>query len=187
MFSVFRKTSESKAVDRTPRGVLPTFMTDELVVLSKASPTIRNTYEIRLALYMAVSRGLRFILAVRPHAAVDPTIVSLLHEHAAKIEVVQLEDFCVYFGHDSPSGEKDGWVLGDATAFSALKSTIQSAWLLERLNVGHEFSGAELGDLVVALRNECISALNVDGENVGQALMQLVAAAHKEGGSVFIQ
>ena len=187
MFNMFRKKAEPQPIQRKPRGVLPTYATNEVVVLSKASPTIRNTYEIRLALYMAVSRGLRFILAVRPQAVVDPSITSLLQEHGGKIEEAQRDDFSVYFGHASPSGDGDGWVLGDAAALSTLRDAIQSPWLKSRLNVGHEFSGAELVDLKAALDNESISSPNVDDENVGRALLALIAAARNDGGSVFIQ
>ena len=187
MFNMFRKKSESKPPRRTPRAVLPTFVTSELIVLSKASPSIRNTYEIRLALYMAVSRGLRFILAVRPDAVVDPTVISLLQENGAKIEEAQLEDFCVYFGHVSSSEEKDGWVLGDAAALLALRDSIQSRWLRDRLVPGYEFSGSELSNLADALSKENISALNIDGEDFSEALIHLAAAASKDGGCVFIQ
>ena len=187
MFNMFRKKTEPEAIERKPRGVLPTYATNEIVVLSKASPAIRDTYEIRLALFMAVSRGLRFILAVRPQAVVDPTIKSLLQEHGGKIEEAQLEDFSVYLGHASSNGEMDGWVLGNTAALSTLKDSVQSPWLKARLNVGYAFSGAELDDLNAALGKESITSLNVDGENVGRALLALIAAARNDGGSVFIQ
>lgn len=184
---MLRKKNKGVAPQRKLRGVLPTFVSDEAVVLSKASPSIRNTYEIRLALYMAVSRKLRFILALRPKAVIDPKVTLLLQEHGAQIQEAQLDDFCVYFGHASPSGDENGWVLGDAAALEQLKESVQSVWLRERLAPGHVFSCEELDILCSTLGQERVSALNVNGENVGQALLQLATAARREGGSVFVQ
>jgi hypothetical protein len=187
MFDILRRKSKDVAPERKLRGVLPTFVSDELVVLSKASPTIRNTYEIRLALYMAVSRKLRFILAVKPQTVVDPVVTSLLKEHGAQLQEAQLEDFCVYFGHASPNGDESGWVLGDAAALHQLQNSVRSAWLRERLVPGHVFPCEELDILCSDLGKEHISVLNIDGENVGQALLQLATAARRESGSVFIE
>ena len=59
MFNPFRKQLPPPESGRTLRAVLPTYVTDK-VVLSKAAPSIRNTYEIRLALLMAPEISVSF-------------------------------------------------------------------------------------------------------------------------------
>jgi hypothetical protein len=176
-----------KQTERLPRGILPTYVTDKLVVLSKAAPTLRNTYEIRLALYMAKSKGLRFVLAVRPGAEIEPSVLSLLEAHGGKVEEVALADYSVYFGHAHPNGEEDGWVFGDNAAMDMLSECIENQWLREHLRVGANFAGADLDRLEQSLLSETMSAANVDGENVRDALLSLVQSAKQEGGIVFVQ
>ena len=174
------------SANAVPRAIQPTFVNDEMVVLGKASPVIRNTYEIRLALYMAVSRGLRFILGVPPGAQLDPQLSRLIGERGGVVEEVRMNDFSVYFGHESPSGEGDGWVLGDAAAWKSLKAAVRSEWLQQRLVPGYTFVDRELSPFAEALLAESISATNVDGEDVREALLLLAATARNDGGCVFI-
>jgi hypothetical protein len=176
-----------KQTERLPRGILPTYVTDKLVVLSKAAPMLRNTYEIRLALYMAESKGLRFVLAVRPAAEIESSVLSLLETHGGKVEEVALADYSVYFGYAHPNGEEDGWVFGDNAAMDMLRESIENQWLREHLRVGANFDGADLDRLEQSLLSETMSAANVDGENVRDALLSLVRSAKQEGGIVFVQ
>src|SRR6266850_1806971 len=100
MFGLFKRRNKPSP-ERKPRGVLPTYVTNDSVVLSKAAPLIRNAYEIRLALYMAKSRNLRFILAVRPQAQVEASLVALIKEHGGSVDESQLDDYSVYVGSAS--------------------------------------------------------------------------------------
>ena len=186
MFSFFKRPKE-KFPERVPRGVLPTYVTDNLVVLSKAAPVLRNTYEIRLALYMATSKGLGFVLAVRPDTRIDASLAALLSEHGGKIEETPLADHSVYFGYASLTGEEEGWVLGSAATLSELVKHFDSEWLREYIHVGANFTDSRLDELEKALLSETVNASNIDGENVRDALLVLVRAAKKKGGTVFVQ
>ena len=181
MFGIFKRKSERPDVERRPRGILPTYVTKDVVVLSKVAPIVRNTYEIRLALYMATSKGLKFVLAVRPQASVDAAVIALLEQHGGQVQEGQLDDHSVYLGYRKANGEEDGWVLGNSAAMSVLVQSLRSEWLRERLRVGAGFSGDDLTALENTLRNENFSQQNIDGESVQAALLALVVAA-KEGG-----
>lgn len=189
MFGLFKKKSapQPPVAERTPRGVLPTYVTDAMVVLSKAAPAIRNTYEIRLALFMAKSRNLRFLLVVRPGAKVEASVRKLLEEHGGAIEEQQLDDYCVYIGWGFEEGEQEGWVLGDAAAFNTLMGAFKSSNLKILLRVGASISGPELDTVTFDLTTEEVSARNIDGENVREALLALTADAKKNGGTLFVQ
>ena len=58
------------------RGILPTFVTDDRLVLAKASPVVRNTHEIRLAIYFSLKRESAFTLAVLPNAVIDAQLIA---------------------------------------------------------------------------------------------------------------
>ena len=148
---------------------------------------IRNTYELRLALYMAKSKGLRFVLAVKPETQVDPAFIALLREHGGEIQETRVTDCSVYFGRTGENDKEEGWVLGDLAALESLRQSVQSAWLKERLHVGAIFGGTDLEQFESALRKEPITAANIDEENVKEALLRLVAAARQEGGVLFVQ
>src|SRR5438093_8973884 len=99
MSGLFKSKTPEKNTEPRPRGVLPTYVTHDAVVLCKASPTIRNAYEIRLALFMASTRKCRFILAVRPGAVVEPALRAHLEAHGGSIQEREFEDYSVYVGH----------------------------------------------------------------------------------------
>jgi hypothetical protein len=177
------KSNEARA-----RGVLPTFVSDDLVVLCKSSPTIRNSYEIRLALYMAFTRNSKFILAVRHGAKVDPVLRAHLEQHGGSIQEMEISDYSVYVGHSKPDGEEgDGWVLGDSKAHSKLCATLRSDWCRKRIAVGSSLAGADIGALERVLIAESISQTNIDDENVRDALLALAHAAKTVGGTIFVQ
>ncbi|WP_158886664.1 hypothetical protein [Rhodanobacter sp. L36] len=189
MFGLFKKkpVAQAEVAGRKPRGVLPTYVTDTMVVLSKASPAVRNTYEIRLALYMAKSRNLRFLLAVRPGAKVEASVRQLLGEQGAAIEESQLDDYCVSLGWGFEEGEREGWVLGDTAAFNALVKELESSDLKALLRVGASLSGSQLDTVIASLANEKTTVLNIDGERVIEAMLVLATDARKNGGIFFVQ
>lgn len=169
------------------RAVLPSYVTEKLVVLSKASLQIRETYEIRLALFMAASEGLQFVLAVRSGAVVDASVRELVAEHGGTVQEAELPEFSVYFGRAKLDGTEDGWVLGDSSALQSLASTLKAERLRSRLTVGAAWAHEELDELAAELSAERIALDNIDGENVVTAFLELVRAARVEGGHLFIQ
>jgi hypothetical protein len=169
------------------RGVLLTHITDDSAVLCKAAPSIRNTYEIRLGLFMAKSNHRRFILAVLPETKVDASIVTLLQEHGGEIRRGTLDDYCVYVGTAHADGSEGGWTLGAAAAFFAFVSSLQSVWLRKRLRVGAEIRGEDLLEFGNELWQESVTATNIDGENIKEALLELMVHAIKSEGSLFFQ
>jgi len=187
MFGLFSKKQEPVPEQRAPRAVLPTYVSDELAVLAKASMTIRNTYEIKITQFMAVSKNLRFVLGVNPGAVVDPSVQALLQEHGGTIEEAVLKDYCVYVGKLKPNGDEEGWVLGDASAWKSFIASLRSEWLRDTLRVGCEIREQELALLSEALSGENCSATNIDDENVVESMLVLVASARREGGILFIQ
>ena len=173
---------------RKPRGCLPTYVTKDRVILSKAATRLRDSYEIRLARNFAGSKGLKLMLAVRPSSQIEPPLGAYLKQHGVEITEAQMDDYSVYFGHTRGDGlDGDGWVLGNSKALSALTQATRSLWLRDRLRIGATFSGDTLQELESALGKENSRVLNVDGENVRDALMSLIAAAKGDGGTLFIQ
>jgi hypothetical protein len=170
------------------RGILPTFVTDQQVVLCKAAPAIRNAYEIRLALFMAVQSGRAFVLAVSPMAFVDQTLESHIREHGGQIVREAIRDHSVYVGAvDSAGAEGDGWVAGDGQAWASVVDALKSPWLRDRLRVSGSVSTSELPQFRDLVRAEAIRACNVDDEEIQQALLRLAAEAKEIGGSLFVQ
>ena len=184
-----RKPAPAPAQEpRKPRACLPTYVTKDRVILSKAATRLRDTYEIRLAQNFAGSKGLKLMLAVRPSSQIEPPLGAYLKQQGVEITEAQMEDYSVYFGHAKADGQDgDGWVLGNSKALTALTQSTRSLWLRDRLRIGTTFSGDTLQELESALGKENSRVLNVDGENVRDALMSLIAAAKRDGGSLFIQ
>src|SRR5215831_372119 len=110
MFSSFKRKPLDRKTEPRPRGVQPTYVTGDSVILCKASPTVRNAYEIRLALYMAFTRKSRFILAVRPGTKVEPGLRAHLQKHGGSVQERELQDYSVFVGHIKATGDEgDGW------------------------------------------------------------------------------
>src|SRR5436309_981683 len=104
-----------------PRGILPTSVTDQQVILCKAAPTIRNTYEIRLALFMAAQSGRTFVLAVSPMAFVDQALEAHIRQHGGDIVREAIQRHSVYLGAvDREGAEGDGWVAGDGQTWGSV-------------------------------------------------------------------
>jgi hypothetical protein len=183
-----RKPSQPPPEQRKPRACVPTYVTKERVILSKAANRLRDTYEIRLVQQFAVSRGLKLMLAVRPSAQIEPPLAAWLKQHGVEITEAHMEDYSVYFGHaKGDGGDGDGWVLGKSAALTGLTQSMRSLWLRDRLRIGASFSGNTLQELENALVKENSRVVNVDGENVRDAVMSLITAAKGDGGSDFIQ
>jgi hypothetical protein len=171
-----------------PRGILPTYVTDQRVVLCKAAPTIRNTYEIRLALFMAVQSKRTFVLAVSPMAMVDQALEAHIRQHGGEVVRDTIREHSLYVGAIDGDGEEgDGWVAGDSQLWESVLAGLRSPWLRERLRVGGSVSTSELSEFRDALQAETIRASNVDDEDIHQALLRLAAEAMELGGSVFVQ
>lgn len=187
MFNAFRRKSAPVPTSPRPRAILSTHVTEELVVLSKAGLQIRDTYEIRLAMFMAVSRNLRLVLAVRPGAKVDAAVVGLLEQHGGQVQEANMSDFSVYIGRAKPDGSEDGWVLGDGSTLQALTESIQNPLVRQRLAVGSTVVNEELAAFREAPSAERVAIENLDGENVHDALLTLIEGAKREGGTIFVQ
>ncbi len=185
--AMFDSGKTGSAQKEQARAVLPSYVTDKLVVLSKASLRVRDTYEIRLALFMAASKGLQFVLAVRSGAIVDHSVLELLAEHGGTVQEADLPEFSVYLGRAKLDGSEDGWVLGDSSALKSLTCEVKSEGLRARLAVGAVWAHEELDELAAKLTAEHIALDNIDGENVVAALLALVHAARSDGGHLFIQ
>ncbi len=145
MFGWFRKkrlVSPDALADRPvapesrARGVLPTLVTGQDIVLCKAGPTVRNTYEIRLALYMARSESKRFVLMVKPEAVVEESIVELLRAQGGELRRCEIAGHSISVGCLFRDGSEDGWVLGDEQALAALRSSLKSGWLRDQIQLG---------------------------------------------------
>jgi hypothetical protein len=170
-----------------PRGILPTHVTDQQVVLCKAAPAIRNAYEIRLALFMAVQSGRTFVLAVQPGAQVDEALEHI-RKHGGDVVRAPILDHSIYVGTVGRGGEEgDGWVAGDGRLWATVLAGLRSPWLRARLVVGGLVAAGELAQFRDALAAETIRARNVDDEDIRQALLRLAGEALQVGGSVFVQ
>ncbi len=181
------KTQEKKNQPRL-RGVLLTCITDDSVVLCKASPTIHNSYEIRLALYMAFAQKSRFILAVRPGAHVEPGLIAHLEAHGGSVVERDFAQYSVHVAHIKPSGEEgDGWVLGDAAALAKFQVSLRSDWCRQKIVVGSTLAGTDLDVLERELSANTVSDTNIDDENIRDALLALIYAAKSDGGSILVQ
>jgi hypothetical protein len=171
-----------------PRGILPTYVSDKQVVLSKAAPTIRNTYEIRLALFMASQSGRTFVLAVTPSAQVDQALEAHIRQRGGQLVRGPIQEHSVYVGATNGEGEEgDGWVAGDSQLWQSVLAGLRSPWLRDRLHVGGSVPTGELSQFREVLRAEAVRACNVDDEDIDQALLQLATEAIQVGGSVFVQ
>lgn len=186
-----RKPAEPAAPpprQRKQRRCLPTHITKERVILSKAANPLRNSHEIVLAHALAVSKGLKLTLAVRPSAQMDAALSAQLRQLGVEIAEARMDDYSVYIGCTGRDGsDQEGWVLGNSKSFAALAQTMRSLWLRDRLRIGASFSGDTLTELETAVRKDEFRVTNVDGENVREALLELIELAKQDGGSVFVQ
>ncbi len=183
-----RKPAEPPPKVRKPRRCLPTHVTKERVILSKAATQLRNSHEIALVNALAAAKGLKLTLAVRPSAQMEPALSAQLRQFGVEITEARMDDYSVYFGCTGRDGaDQEGFVLGNSKAFAALTQTMRSLWLRDRLRIGSSFSGEGLTELENAIRKDDFRVTNVDGENVRDALLELIELAKKDGGIVFVQ
>jgi hypothetical protein len=188
MFAWLQQRLQAKRTEREiPRGILPTYVSDEEVTLSKSAPTIRNSYEIRLVLFFAVKDQKRFVLSVRPATVVDPTIRSLIEQYGGVVREEFRQHFSVYVGHGKHGGEEgDGWVVGDEVKWARLRTTARPA-LREILEVGRVIPSEELESVEKAVAQWQTDETNVDEEPLNEAFLSLVREARRAGGEIFIQ
>jgi hypothetical protein len=171
-----------------PRGIIPTYVTDGRLVLAKASPTVRSTYEIRLALYFALKRNSIFTLLVLPNAVIDANLEAHLAKFGGEVRREAVNHFSVSYGAVDPNGEElDTWVLGDQTRWQELSRSLTSSWLIKHLQFGNEFTGDELDTLATEIGEAPITGTNVDGEPLKVAILNLIAAAQKCKGRLVLQ
>jgi hypothetical protein len=171
-----------------PRGALPTYVTDHEVVLCKAAPYVRDTYEARLCLFLARKQGLRFVLSVKPGAEVDATLRATLQEHGAAVAATTRDSFPVSVGSADAEGRtQDVWVLGHDDTLGNLRRLVASPWLAEAFMAGAVFEGDTLVRLREALVGARFAITNVDNEDVRTALLRLVDSAERADGTVFVQ
>jgi len=171
-----------------PRGILPTNVTDKQVVLCKAAPAIRDAYEIRLALFMAVQSGRTFVLGVSPSAEVEQALEAHIRQHGGEVVRGAIPAHSVYVGAISGEGQEgDGWVAGDSQTWESVLAGLCSPWVRDRLRVGGSVLTDELSQFRDLLRAEAIRGCNIDDEDIHQALLQLATEAMQVGGSVFVQ
>src|SRR3954453_4391390 len=94
-----------------PRRILPTYVSEEHFVLAKAAPSIRGTYEIRLAVYFALKRNSTFTLAGDVDAAVDDDLCAYIAKWGGRVLHDNIEAFSVSLTAESATGEElDTWV-----------------------------------------------------------------------------
>jgi hypothetical protein len=170
-----------------PRGLLPTRVSDTELVLCKAGPVVRNTYEIRLALYRASASGKKLVLEVAPDARVDEALVEQIESRGGELRRGEVRHHAVYVGCLYPDGAEDGWTLGDESALATLRASLKSTWLRERLQVGSLVPLRDLIQFGNELWEESTDLQNVDGENVKDALLALMVAAIQSEGGLFVQ
>jgi len=176
------------AQQQTPRGVLPSHVTDNSIVLCKSAPSIENTYEIRLTIFFAVKAKKTFELRVPPSAVVAPDLAALIAQQGGRISQQDCSDFTVTFTHfDKNKKERDSWVLGDRSAWDSFCASLHSPWLRAELKPGTSFSGQALLRFKQELSGEAIRLRNIDDESVQQALQRLIQECESEGGYVRVQ
>jgi hypothetical protein len=173
----------------TPRGIVPTYVTDDRLVLCKAAPTVQNTYEIGLALYLAAQSHRRFVLATRSEAAIERSLEAHVLKHGGSIaHEPHLRDYSVYLGAAARNGQElEGWVLGDNERLASALATCRSPWLAEQLRVGASFVGPQLNVLRREVAAAELAGTNVDDEPLRAAILELIRRADEAAGMVYVQ
>jgi hypothetical protein len=170
------------------RAVQPSYVAGDAFVLAKSCASVRNTYEVRLALYFAVQGGRRFVLEVPHGAEVDAGLRLKISENNGTVREAVIANYSVYIGHEKENGEEgDGWVLGDKDAWLAFRASLSTSWLQQRLAVGALFSRSDFPMLQTELAALSVTQTNIDGENIKAALLQLLSSAVAQGGQIYVQ
>jgi hypothetical protein len=170
------------------RGVLPTYVTERAVILCKVAPIVRDTYEVRLCLFMAIEQGLPFVLSVRHGAKVDAGLEEVLRQHGGLVVPNAGKDFTVSTGVATSDGKaRTCWVLGHDDALRSLHGLVKSPWFTKAFTPGATFAGDDLNRLQMTLRGCDFQMKNVDEEDVRRALLELAVSASRCGGVLFVQ
>lgn len=171
-----------------PRGILPTYVTGQNLVLAKASPLVRETYEIRLACYFALRREKVFTLALLPDATAAEPLRTYLGRWGGEVVHFELDAYSVAFTAEREDGaELETWVLGDQDDWFALRESLASAWLKDQLQLGATFADADLHEFADVLASEELAGTNLDREPLQAAVARLVATARENNGRLFVQ
>jgi hypothetical protein len=96
------------------RAILPTYVTEKLIVLCKNAPAVRNAYEIRLALFFALKSNRQFLLACPSDCIVDSALEEHIVKHGGSVKLGDVRDYSVYFG----AADEDGEELNRGARFS---------------------------------------------------------------------
>jgi hypothetical protein len=171
-----------------PRGILP-FVDAGRVTIRKAAPHVKNTYEVRLGLFMAVQQErLPFTLAVPPGALIAEELRAKISENGGSIVEEAPVNYTVYVGAEARDGaELDGWVLGKQSALAELSAAFGADWPGPALVPGAQFEGELLLELRAAIERAPLRLVNVDEEDVKGALLALIESARTSGGKVYVQ
>ena len=70
------------------RGILPDALKDDVVVLVKACPELRLTYELRLATFMAQQTRRRLLIITTVACTTTPALQSFAREHGIRRPMV---------------------------------------------------------------------------------------------------
>ncbi|WP_265214557.1 hypothetical protein [Herbaspirillum lusitanum] len=173
---------------QNPRGILPTYVTSQEIVLCKVSPIVQNTYEIRLALFFAIEGKKTFKLVTPPNTDIENELLQSIVKFGGKVEYHDCKSFSVSVSHFDQNGlEKDSWVLGDEIAWASLLSSCSSAWIKAELKPGAKFGGESLLRFEQEISLEHIQHKNIDNEDLKLALQRIIRECKTHGGYVLIQ
>ena len=135
---LFKRSAKPEPVQEPKqRGIVP-FVDGGRVTIRKAAGHVKNTYEIRLGLFMAVQhKHLNFAFVVPPGALVAEDLREKIAEHGGSIFEEAPGEFTIYIGAESGDGaELDGWVLGDQSALAQLVAAFGAEWPGPALTLG---------------------------------------------------
>jgi len=66
---------------KTQRGILPDAVKDDVIVLLKACPQLRLTYELRLAAFMAQQTRRRLLVVIPADCVITSTLQAFAREY----------------------------------------------------------------------------------------------------------
>jgi hypothetical protein len=68
------------------RGILPDALKDDVVILIKACPELRLTYELRLATFMAQQSRRRLLVVTTVDCTASPALQTFAREHGIVVQ-----------------------------------------------------------------------------------------------------
>ncbi|MFP8966517.1 hypothetical protein ACKC9G_08085 [Pokkaliibacter sp. CJK22405] len=169
------------------RGVI-TFNCDTHARLYKNAPMIRNTHEVRLAMYNAIKNQKFFVLQIPEGTKVEASITELMTAHGGEILFEAPEDYTVSISHFTDNQEEvDTWVLGTQSSWNQLKNSLKSDWLKSTLQLGSTFDEWSLQRLEKEISGESLDHRNMDQELVQKAIKRMINDCKRYGGYLLIQ